>query len=287
MSTNPWNTYWLDRVHQEIRSRNYSRETEKNYVLAVRTYLEWRPGNPKDSSVQELRAFLRHLQEERGLGASTVNLYRDGLAFFFQHILKKHFLIRPIPRLKEKQVLPDVLNTQSISKLLDALDNPKHRLALSLAYGCGFRVSELTALKIQDIDFSRKTVFIRQGKGQKDRVVMLPDSLAPAVRSYLETYRPKTYLFESRQGGHLHKRTFQSVFKSACTKAGLKQPGGIHSLRHSFATHLLENGTHMKFIQMLLGHAKMETTERYARVSTAEVAAQTQSPFDALTLDVV
>lgn len=282
MSLNEWDEHWISRLRKEIHARNYSPETEKNYTHVVRTFLAVHPGNPKTWSPAAIRKFLSTIRESRQLHASTVNLYRDGLSFFYQHVLRMQGHLKSIPRLKEEQSLPDILDGQTISLLLARIENPKHRLALSLAYGCGFRVAELASLKLGDIDTLRRTIHIRQGKGKKDRMVMLPMTVIPQLQSYLDEYRPLTYLFESaKPGTPLNKRTFQMVFKSSCSKAGIHQKGGIHSLRHSFATHLLESGTDLRYIQALMGHSSSKTTERYTRVATHRIA-QILSPVDAL-----
>ncbi len=284
MSTQDWNAYWVERLKKEIRARNYSKETEKNYALALRTFLEKCPGNPKEKSQRIVQSFLLDIREKNGLNASTINLYRDGLSFFFHHVLKMPEVIEGIPRLKEQQALPDVFDIHSMARMLNGIENPKHRLALSLIYGCGLRVGEAASLQLNEIDFARKTIMIRQGKGGKDRMVMLPESSTPLLRAYLNDYSPKKYLFEtSIPGKPLNKRTFQLVFKAACGKAGIIQKGGIHSLRHSFATHLLENGTDLRYIQALLGHSNSKTTERYTRVATNHVVS-IKSPMDILPL---
>lgn len=187
-----------------------------------------------------------------------------------------------IPRLKEDQALPDILDAKQVGSFLSSLKNPKHRLALSLAYGCGLRVAELTKLKLSDIDFERKTVHVRQGKGGKDRLVMLPGSLDQPLRTYIECQKPGTYLFESRKiDVPMSKRSFQAIFNRTCVRAGLELKGGIHGLRHAFATHLLEYGTDLKIIQVLLGHAQIKTTERYVRVSKSLIT-KVRSPLDNL-----
>lgn len=277
-----WNAYCQGRLIKEARARNYSPETIKNYALALRALLEFNPGNPHLLGRTDVQDFLMKLKTKDNLSASTVNLYRDGIAFFCRHVLRNSGCLSGIPRLKENQSLPDVLDSTLIAKMLSAVGNPKHRLALSLAYGCGLRVGELAALKIISVDFQRKTIAIRNGKGGKDRLVMLPDSLEMPIREYLSVYQPQIYLFEARNSGHgMTKRSFQQVFKKACKTAGIVQEGGIHSLRHSFATHLLESGTDLRFIQALLGHSSSKTTERYTRVAANNIV-RIQSPMDSI-----
>ncbi len=277
-----WVSFWSARLRAEIAARNYSKETFKNYDNAVRGYIKVHPGSPHLWKISELRAFLISLKQDRGLNAATVNLYRDGLSFFCQNVVKSSLRFDSIPRLKENVKLPVVLDANSIGKVIGEIKNPKHKLALSLAYGSGLRVSELAALKICDIDFNRRVIKIRNGKGGKDRVVLFPEILRKPIKDYLDHFGPKTFVFESPLSGKaLTRRTFQLVFENACKKAGMVKFGGIHSLRHSFATHLLENGTDLKFIQALLGHSSSKTTERYTHVAAHNVV-KIVSPLDRL-----
>lgn len=277
-----WIEYWCERLGLALRSRNYSKETEKNYRLAVKTFLARHPGPPRKWSKSLIRDFLLNLRLKEGYSPSTVNLYRDGLGFFCRHVTGNPACMEEIPRLKENKALPDVLSAASLKAMVAALTNPKHRLAISLIYGCGLRVGEVAALKIRDLDLERTTVHIRNGKGGKDRVTIFPASLEEDLRSYLQCYKPQVYLFESRRPGQaLCKRSFQAIFKAASAKAGLRLEGGIHSLRHSFATHLLESGTDLKHIQVLLGHNNLKTTERYVHVSN-RVLTRIKSPLDSI-----
>ncbi len=277
-----WLSFWSARLRAEIAARNYSKETFNNYDNAVRCYIKGHPGSPHLWKISELRAFLLSLKQDRGLNAATVNLYRDGLSFFCHNVVKSAIRLDTIPRLKENAKLPVVLDAKSIGKVIGEIKNPKHKLALSLAYGSGLRVSELAALKICDIDFNRSVIKIRNGKGGKDRVVLLPEILRKPIKDYLDHFGPKTFVFESPLSGKaLTRRAFQMVFENACKKAGMIKFGGIHSLRHSFATHLLENGTDLRFIQALLGHSSSKTTERYTHVATHNLS-KIVSPLDKL-----
>jgi site-specific recombinase XerD len=260
--------------------RNYSPETARNYDIALNTFLSRYPGDPKQRNRTDIENHLLMLRESNGLAASSVNLHRDGLAFFFGKVLNLPEVVGPLPRLKEDQKLPAVLAPQTVEKLLDATGNLKHRLMLSLAYGCGLRLSELAHLTVADLSFQRGILTVRKGKGSKDRIVALPTSLLTTLDEYLRCYQPKQFLFEGvKPGCCLANRTFQAVFERAREKAGLKFEGGIHSLRHSFATHLLEHGTDLRSIQVLLGHSNSKTTERYTHVA-AHLVVNIVSPVD-------
>ncbi len=238
--------------------------------------------NPRYIQQAEIETFILKLRNDKRLAPTTVNLYRDAIQFFYSHVLKISDLLKEIPRLREDHKLPTVLAPGEVSRLLDGTRNLKHRLMLSFAYGGGLRLSELAHLKTTDIDFARGIIVIRHGKGAKDRIVPLPESLDPALREYLKAYRPQNFLFESQKSGAaLSPRTFQMVFENARTNSGLTFSGGIHSLRHSFATHLLEQGTDLRFIQELLGHRSSKTTERYTHVSTQNVS-KIRSPLDTM-----
>lgn len=186
-----------------------------------------------------------------------------------------------IPRPKKKQTLPKMLTKEEVRKIINAVENPKHKLMLKICYGMGLRVSEVASLKLSDISSAEKTVLIEQGKGKKDRIVILPDSTLAELREYYLEYRPKVYLFEGQYGGAYSIRSIQAVFKRAMDKAGVKKKIGIHGLRHSFATHLLETGTDIRFIQELLGHNSIKTTQVYTHVTDVSKA-NIKSPLDTL-----
>lgn len=279
MSNGNWSGLWIPKLEQEARARNLSPNTLRNYSIAVRAFLATEPGPPWRWQRETLTGFLAGLKE-KGLSGSTLNLYRDSLAFFCRHVCKNTRCVEALPRAKEAKKLPAILAPERVQQLLSSPDSPKHRLALALAYGCGLRVGELAHLKTADIDMPRMTISIREGKGGKDRVVMLPASLETSLKQYLEAYQPKVYLFENAIPGHpLCRRTYQDLFKRALNQCGISHSGGIHSLRHAFATHLLEAGTDLKVIQALLGHASYKTTERYARVASHRLKL-VQSPVD-------
>jgi site-specific recombinase XerD len=279
MTDTEWKEFWLHRLGQVAKSRNLSTNTVKNYSLALRSFLAFKPVSPQWWRPNDLLRFLAGLKE-RGLAGSTMNLYQDGLIFFCRNVCRNPHFAGSLPKAKETQRLPAILPRDKIQALLAVHPSPKHRLALALAYGCGLRVGELALLQLADLDFARSTLTVRLSKGGKDRVIMLPKSLENSLRDYVKTYRPGTYLFESSIPGRpLSRRTFQVLFRNALQKAEIKHAGGIHSLRHAFATHLLESGTDLKVIQGLLGHANYKTTERYARVASHRLKL-IESPVD-------
>ena len=248
----------------------------------LRAFLELYPGDPRKVTREKICAYLLHRQEKSDLSASTCNLQRYALAFFFKEVLRLEDPVSDLPQVKGAQNLPDVFNPQQILLLLDALENPKHKLMLAFAYGCGLRVSEIAKLKLTHINIPGRMVEVIDGKGRKNRKVFLPEILAADLETYLAMYRPLTYVFESRiPGTHLTRRALQAVFESAKTKAGVKGKGGIHALRHSYATHLLENGTDLRYIQKLLGHTNSKTTERYTHVQPSHFP-NLPSPLDIL-----
>ena len=283
----PWTPYWLSRLQRELDLRNYSPQTARNYSSCLAGFLNHLPGDPRKRGRNEIEAYLLRLRRERGLSASTINLHRDSLSFFFSHVLGLATVLSSIPRLKEDQKLPQVLAPMAIGEILERMTNPKHHLILSLAYGCGLRLSELATLSRSDLDFDRGIIHVKKGKGSKDRIVTLPATLHSTLREYIKTFRPIRYLFEAKlPGTPLCRRTFQAVFENALRKSGIKSCGGIHSLRHSYATHLLEHGTDLRSIQVLLGHSSSKTTERYTHVAAHHVA-RIVSPIDYLGKGVV
>jgi integrase len=260
-------------------ARHYSERTRQNYVGAVVLFFKWLPSCQSDGWVDRYKHHLVWLQVERKLAPATVNQQAAAIDFFCTEVLG----IAPVKgfalRLKTAKALPRVHSKQTIKALLSAPSHPKHRLLLKVAYGCGLRLNELRVLKFSHLDWERKTVLVKQGKGEKDRVVMLDPSLAVQLQHWEALNRGKHYLFEGVQANQpLSCRTIQKIYESACARIDAPQHGGIHSLRHSFATHLLEQGVDLRYIQALLGHASSRTTEVYTHVAT-NVIANIRSPI--------
>jgi len=225
-----------------------------------------------------------YAMEKQGIKENTAHSRLNALKFYFEQVLGRDKFFWEIPRPKKPLLLPKVLGEDELGKLFKSLDNIKHKAMLFTAYSAGLRVSEVASLKIKDIDSGRMQIFVRQAKGKKDRYVMLSPVLLNILRSYIKKYKPKplVYLFESEQTGTAYPaRTIQRIFQLAKAKAGISKDVGIHSLRHSFATHLLEKGTDIRYIKDILGHFDIRTTERYLHVSKKDLI-NIISPLDDL-----
>jgi integrase/recombinase XerD len=225
-----------------------------------------------------------YCMEKEGLKENTLHSRLNALKFYFEQVLGREKFFWEIPRPKKSMILPKVLGEDELEKLFKALSNIKHKAMLFTAYSAGLRVSEVASLKIKDIDSDRMQIFVAQAKGKKDRYVTLSPVLLDILRTYIRKYkpRPQVFLFESEQTGLAYPpRTIQRIFQIAKMKSGLSKQVGIHSLRHSFATHLLEKGTDIRYIKDLLGHFDIRTTERYLHVSKKDLV-NIVSPLDDL-----
>jgi len=248
----------LKRLERELRIRAYSPKTVKSYVGCVREYLRF---GGVDFDEEVIREFLL-LKIEEGRAGATINCYLQALKFFYREVIGGWYNL-DIKFAKRAKRLPIVLSRSEISGILGVLKNKKHKMILSLVYGAGLRVSEVVNLRVWDLDFEQGLLRVVGGKGRKDRLTLLPGGF----EDYCLLKNGSDLLFESERGGKLCIRTVQKIFEKAKDLAGVMKPVGIHSLRHSFATHLLENGTDIRVIQELLGHSSVKTTQRYARVS--------------------
>ncbi len=253
-------------MKKEMQMRNYSQETINIYAWHMMDLLDWCMKSPEMIHIQEIKDFLIHLQEKKGL--ARVKQATWAFKFYFQHILQSPIVL-DIPRIRKTHDLPKVLSKEEVKKLISAKTNIKHRLLLSIIYSAGLRVREAVQLRLKDIHFERGEITVIQGKGFKDRISLLSESVIGLIRVYLQRYDVKDFLFPGEESNsHLSIRSAQLVFKQALKSAGINKNMGIHSLRHSFATHLLEQGVDLRCIQKLLGHKSVKTTEIYTHVST-------------------
>jgi integrase/recombinase XerD len=270
---------------EKLTLKKYSPNTIRTYqneFLQLLQLLKQKPA--QDLTADELKRYMLYCNQKLQLGENTLHSRLNALKFYYEQVLHREKFFWEIPRPKKPLLLPKLLNETEIARLFNALSNKKHKAMLFTIYSAGLRLSELVNLKIQDIDSKRMQLFIERAKGKKDRYVNLSPVLLDILRSYIKTYnpRPTVFLFESEQTLTAYPpRTVQQIFMNAKTKAGIRKEVGIHSLRHSFATHLLEKGTDIKYIKDLLGHFDIRTTERYLHVSKQKLV-NIVSPLDDL-----
>lgn len=271
---------------QMIRERELHRKAPKTieaYVTAVTQLAEYHRRSPETISVAEVRDFLHHLITVRQLAFSSVNQKAGGIRFFYQHVLGREEFQLKVP-MKRSGRLPQPLGRTEISRLFDAARNPKHRAILMTAYATGLRVSELAQLRLDDIHADRMLIRVDQGKGRKDRYTLLSPRLLEELRDYWREYRPRPWLFLNKDGcRHLPPCTAQKIYELCKLRAGITRGRGIHTLRHSFATHLLEAGVDLPTIQRLPGHTSLTTTAKYLHVTSKHLSG-THSPLDLLRL---
>ena len=266
----------------KLKELRYSLNTEKTYKFALEDYLNYHHTiDIEKLNEGHIQSFLRHLVMERNVSTSYQNQAINAIKFYYERVLggqrKTYFIDRP----KKEKTLPVVLSEEEILLILRSVSNLKHKAILMVIYSAGLRISECINLKIKDIDSNRMQIRVEQSKGKKDRYTLLSTKTLLILRDYFKTYRPKEFLFEGQDGGCYSTRSIQNIFRDAVEKTKIKKKVSVHSLRHSFATHLLENGTNLRYIQSLLGHSNSKTTEIYTHVTTKGFE-QLKSPLDNL-----
>jgi len=262
-----------------MKQKRYSPSTIKSYLSSIRQFFQYYGGPQIKVTNGDISDYISYLIE-KGYSSSFQNQIVSGIKLFFSRIHNKEIISGLIERPRREHKLPNVLSKSEIRRILAAPGNLKHRSMLSLIYACGLRRSELLNLKPGDIDSSRNLVILRQAKGNKDRVVPLPGKILSNLREYYLAYRPKTWLFEGQSKNSQYSATsLAKVLKNAAAKAGINKEISLHWLRHSYATHLLEQGTDLRIIQELLGHKSSKTTEIYTHVSTQSIQ-QIKSPIE-------
>ena len=256
---------WLKKTDEEMRLRYYSPKTKKAYLACLKEYLGQAGEEPGKLDVEHVRKFLLKKQE-KGYASQTVNLYLNAIKFFYRQIVQSPAKI-DIKFAKTPSKLPAVLTREEISSILDAIKNSKHKAMIALAYGAGLRVSEVVDLRVKDLELKELVMRVRQAKGKKDRRTVIPEKLKHDLGRIVIGRGTDEFVFESQRGGKISTRGAQKVFEGALKKAGIEKNASFHSLRHSFATHLLENGVSIRYVQELLGHANIRTTQRYTQVT--------------------
>ncbi len=275
----------LDRMTQELTLRGYSRKTRKSYLGQARRFLAWADRPISGLDAEAVRLFLHALLDEQGVTHSYADQAVSALKFLYSRVLRRPLDDLDVPRPKRQRKLPTVLSQGEVRSILGGVTNVKHRAILMLLYSAGLRVGEVVRLQPADLDPERGLLLVRQGKGRKDRYAPLSRAALEAVRDYQRAVPPGRWLFPGqRKGRHMHERTVQKVFRRTCAQVGITKPATVHTLRHSFATHLLERGTDLRYIQEMLGHTSSKTTEIYTRVTRHDLA-RIRSPLDELMLE--
>src|SRR5260221_41988 len=275
------------RMIDDMQLRNLTPATQKNYIHHVAALARYYQLSPEHLDLDDLRQYELYLLNERKLAAETINGYVSAIKFLYQVTLEMPWSDAVFPRVRRPRTLPVVLSQEEVVQFFDHIPSLKYRAILMSCYGAGLRVSEAVALKVSDIDSKRMLIRVEQGKGRKDRYAMLSPRLLEVLRFWWRASRPKDWLLPSwRTGRHQTPTSVQDACREAWLRSGLRKKVSAHTLRHSFATHLLETGTDIRVIQVLLGHNNLSTTARYTQVSNG-LLQRTESPLDRLALEVV
>lgn len=268
---------YLRQTEREMTIRNYSLCTQRAYIPYLKAYFEFVGNDAYFPNVELIKEFLYQRKIKNNYAPETLNLCLNAIKFFYKTVRKCSDII-DIKFARRNLRLPVVLSHEQILGMISALRNLKHRLIISLAYGAGLRVGEVCNLRIGDLDFDEMLINIRCAKGGKDRVTVLPERLAEDIRIWTKDRRESDPVFEGRRGKKLTTRTLQKIFESAKIEAKIGGTSTFHSLRHSFATHLIESGTSIRLVQELLGHQNIRTTQRYTHISRGALGT-IKSPF--------
>jgi site-specific recombinase XerD len=271
---------------KSLKAGNYSKNTIHHYYhsFCLFVYVVQIQGKLlADVSTTEVNNIVLQISTANNYSTSATHIMINAVLYYYRTVLKLPQYKTEIQRPQKEHTLPKVLSKEDVEKIINHCHNLKHKTILVMLYSAGLRAGEIIDLKIKDIDSKRKLVFIRKGKGFKDRTVMLSDKLLAILRNYYKEYQPTTYLFEGQYGDQYSQSSMRKVLKEAAKKAGVRESPTLHWLRHSFATHLLEAGTDLRYIQQLLGHSNSKTTEIYTYVSTKQIS-QIKSPLDDLNI---
>ena len=274
----------LNKAKSKLYIRNYSPRTIASYISSLNNFAEWLIQEKVNQVTdKEVEKYLYHLKKNRNRSISGMKQTVASLKILFTDILKKEIPDSLNIRFRKEEKIPVVLSEEEVAAVIKAVNNLKHKVILMTIYSAGLRLSECLALTVADMDFDRNQIRIRQGKGKKDRQTVLSRTLLSEMKDYLIKFCPKIFLFEGQKGGRYSASSIQAIMKRAVKKSGIKKHATVHTLRHSFATHLLENGTDIRFIQELLGHKRLETTQIYTHISKIAFD-RIKSPLDRLSL---
>ncbi len=273
-----------DQMQEDLQLRGITAKTQKIYLREVENFVKYFDKAPENLGEEELREYLLYLLNDRNLSQGTFRFYVAGLKFFYRTTLKREEVVANIQYPKRKKTLPIVLDLSEVEALFSVTENIKHKAILMITYSAGLRISEASRLKVTDIDSKRMMVRVEQGKRNKDRYTILSQTALECLRQYWRKYRPKEWLFEgTKKDTHITISSITQIFQKAKKRAGITKPASVHSLRHAFATHLIEAGTSLHHVQLLLGHRSPTTTTVYLHVSKLNLS-QVTSPLDKLKL---
>lgn len=271
----------IKKAEEKLKLKGYSKKTIKVYLNHIKNFISFLDSNNvEEISEQSINSYILFLLEEKELSHSFVNQAISSIKFLVDKILYQNVNESEVYRPKQEHKLPNILNKKEIAKILEKTVNQKHKSILYVIYSAGLRVGEVVRLKCKDIDSERMLIKVKQSKGRKDRYTLLSKACLKQLRKYYKLYKPEKWLFPGgKVGKHLTERSVQRIFKKACSKSNITKEVSVHSLRHSFATHLLEKGTDLRFIQKLLGHKSTKTTEIYTHVSNKDIS-KISNPLD-------
>ncbi|HBC75507.1 MAG TPA: hypothetical protein DC017_11785 [Candidatus Wallbacteria bacterium] len=272
----------IQKLENELISRRYSKSTIKSYVHHVENFMEFIDKPSSYATEADVKSYVLSLAVDKEFSTSSMNIAINAIKFFLSEILDKNYITSVIKRPRKDKKLPVVLSSEEVKKILGVTKNFKHNLLLMIIYSCGLRVGEAVNLKFEDVDFDRRMLKIRSGKGRKDRYTIISNAALASLKIYMKPFSPSDWIFPGTPSkNHITTRTAEKVFETALKNAAIKKSAGIHSLRHSFATHLLESGVDIRYIQQLLGHVNLKTTEIYTHVSTKHIE-KIVSPLDSI-----
>ncbi len=259
----------LEKTTRLLKLGNYNPKTIKSYLLYIKNYITFSKKSGTKNIQRAIEDFLLNMQADNK-SPQTINLALNAVKFLYSEVLKSPQKIN-LKFAKRSKKLPIVLSKDEIGIILDKTENSKHRLMIVLAYGCGLRVSEVTNLKVADLNLDELIINVREAKGRKDRISVLPKKLIGDLKNIIAGKGAGEYVFDSIRGGRLTTTSLQKMFRKSLSKTNVKKPATFHSLRHSFATHLMENGVDVRYVQELLGHANIRTTQLYTRVTNPKL----------------
>ncbi len=266
-------------LERELKIRGFSQQTIKAYLYYNKDLLKYNSKSPKNINTDDIKEYLLNLKK-KNLSNATINVAINAFKFYYTQILRRKFFVnKQLFQTRKAQKLPIVLTKKEVRKILSQIQNVKYKLILGLMYSSGLRISEVVNVKTRDFDFENGLLRVRQGKGRKDRNTILSGKIISVLKKWTKNKKADDFVFESQRGGKLTKRSIQKVFADALKKSKIQKTASCHSLRHSFATHLLEDGTDIRYIQELLGHKNLETTQIYTKVANNNLK-NIKSPFD-------